>query len=168
MTATIRLATASDLDGAADLAMALGDSTSADITAWRAALRDDLEQPQRCLFIAEAGTTLLGEGRVRHFQPPPGAPASTAPAGYYLMGVGVLPAARRQGIARQLTLARMAWIASRSDTAWFFTEATNHASLALHASLGFREITRDFTYPGITFPAGTAILSAATLTQDHT
>jgi ribosomal protein S18 acetylase RimI-like enzyme len=167
MTPAIRLATLDDLDQAAELAMALGDSTNSDPATWKTALRDDIEQPSRCLFVAGTGTTLVGEGRIRHFQPPPGSPVNIAPAGYYLMGLGVLPAARRQGIGRRLTLARIAWAAACTDKLWFFTEAANHPSLALHTSLGFREVTRDFTYPGFTFPPGGAVLCVLSLTQNH-
>jgi len=44
--------------------------------------------------------------------------------------------------------------------AWYFTNARNEASLRLHRELGFREVTRDFSYPGVTFEGGVGILSS--------
>ena len=35
--------------------------------------------------------------------------------------------------------------------AWFVVNADNRASIDLHAPLGFREATRDFVQPGVTF-----------------
>jgi ribosomal protein S18 acetylase RimI-like enzyme len=160
---TVRLADKDDLDAASELAVALGDPSNGDPRIWRAALVDDLSRADRCLFVAEEDGTLVGEGRVRHFDPPTELGPNGAPAGYYLMGVGVLPFARHRGIGRDLTIARMAWTASRSRTLWFFTEVSNEGSLALHASLGFRQITRDFNYPGVSFPSGSGVLCCADL-----
>jgi ribosomal protein S18 acetylase RimI-like enzyme len=166
MATTVRLADETDLDAASQLAVALGDPSNGDAKRWRAALIDDLLQPDRCLFVADEDGTLVGEGRVRYVDPPNKPGPSGAPAGYYLMGVGVLPSARHRGIGRELTIARMAWTASRSRTIWFFTEITNEGSLALHASLGFRQITREFDYPGVPFPNQTGMLCCADLPYD--
>jgi len=46
------------------------------------------------------------------------------------------------------------------DEIWYFTNA---ASLLLHYRLGFREVTRDFTYPGVTFTGGVGVLCRACL-----
>ena len=70
----------------------------------------------------------------------------------------VEPGCRRQGIGYDLTLQRLKWIFESSDIAWYFANAENSASIALHASVGFEEITRDFQYPGVTFAGGVGIL----------
>jgi ribosomal protein S18 acetylase RimI-like enzyme len=64
------------------------------------------------------------------------------------------PAWRRRGLGRALTVARLEWLAERADVVWCFTGARNEASLALHEALGFREATRDFSFPGVTFQGG--------------
>jgi ribosomal protein S18 acetylase RimI-like enzyme len=97
--------------------------------------------------------------------PPPDPPANIAPAGYYLAGLLVAPAYRRRGIGERLTRARMAWVALRGTETWFFANAANRASLLLHQGLGFREVTRDFTYPGVTFTGGVGVLCRASLTR---
>jgi hypothetical protein len=60
----------------------------------------------------------------------------------------------------------MAWTAERATEIWFFANAANRASLLLHHGLGFREVTRDFTYPGVTFTGGTGVLCRAWLTAN--
>ncbi|WP_394274807.1 hypothetical protein [Luteococcus sp.] len=41
----------------------------------------------------------------------------------------------------------------------FFANTRNRASLALHARIGFREITRDFTIPTVSFAGGEGVLA---------
>jgi ribosomal protein S18 acetylase RimI-like enzyme len=64
------------------------------------------------------------------------------PAGCYLSGVLVDPAWRRQGIAAELTRARLRWAFARTDKVFYVTAADNIASLHLHAALGFQEMRR--------------------------
>jgi hypothetical protein len=54
-------------------------------------------------------------------------------------------------------------IAGRAPEAWYVTNARNHRSLRLHERLGFREVTRDFVFPGVTFEGGVGVLSRAEL-----
>jgi ribosomal protein S18 acetylase RimI-like enzyme len=121
----------------------------------------DLQAPNRRLFVAVAESQVVGYGRVAYFEPPDNPPANVAPAGYYLSGLLVSEAWRRHGLGERLTGARLSWIYRRASEAWYFTNARNRASLALHAKLGFVEITRDFIYPGITFEGGSGVLSRA-------
>jgi ribosomal protein S18 acetylase RimI-like enzyme len=118
----------------------------------------DPEWQYRLLLAAEVGDALVGFGRVVHFQPPPDSPADIAPAGWYLMGLVVTPAFRRRGIAAELTRRRLAWIAERAGEVFYFVNAQNRASIALHDGFQFEEVTRDFTYPGVTFKGGVGIL----------
>lgn len=126
---------------------------------WRRSFADDLHLMDRALFIARppAGEEIVGYGRIRFFEGDPDQ-ARVAPAGYYLSGVMVQPAYRRRGAARALTIARLDHLAKRADEAWYYTNLTNAASRALHASLGFQEVTTNFEYPGMTFEGGTGIL----------
>jgi RimJ/RimL family protein N-acetyltransferase len=90
---------------------------------------------------------IIGYARARLFEPEAQVPDDIAPPGYYLMGVFVVPNERRTGIGAALTQARLDWIANRAPTAWFFVNARNAASIALHERLGFEEVTRRFSFP---------------------
>ena len=68
------------------------------------------------------------------------------------------PILRRRGVGHALTLARLEWIATRSEKAYYFANDRNQASVDLHAVLGFVELTRDFHHPGAQFSEGTGIL----------
>jgi ribosomal protein S18 acetylase RimI-like enzyme len=106
-----------------------GEQFAADIT-------DDLRQ----MFAAKANGEVIAYGRVIMLAADEAAPGT--PAGYYLSGVLVAPAWRRQGIATALTQARLRWVFARTDEAFYVTGADNIASLCLHAALGFQEIKR--------------------------
>lgn len=80
------------------------------------------------------------------------------PTGWYLLGVVVAPPHRRRGIARELTRARIAWIAERADACFYFVRATNRASIDLHAPFGFDEVTRRFRCPRTGLEPGDGIL----------
>jgi ribosomal protein S18 acetylase RimI-like enzyme len=161
----VRPAAVADLPALARLAVAERAGPPAD---WQARFAADLADPDASLLLAQSGGQpggqVAGYGRARRFAPPPDAPANVAPAGYYLTGLLVSPACRRLGIGEQLTRARMAWVATRATEVWFFANAANAASLRLHQRLGFREVTRDFTYPGVTFTGGVGVLCRALLT----
>ena len=81
-----------------------------------------------------------------------------APRGYYLVGVSSPRPARRRGVGRALTEARLAWIGDRAREAWYFANVRNTASLELHRRLGFVEVTRSFWYPEVTFEGGEGVL----------
>ena len=97
------------------------------------------------------------------FRPGPDAPADTGPLGYYLTGVFVAPDRRHGGIGTALTQARLDWIGERADAAWFFANARNAASIELHRRFGFEEVSRRFSFPGLTFDGGEGILFRARL-----
>ena len=160
----IRPAAVADLPAAARLAV---DERGGEHTHWRARLAADLADQHACLLVAETDGRVLAYARARRFDPPPDAPANVAPAGYYLAGLLVAPEYRRRGLGERLTRARMAWTAARATEIWFFANAANRASLLLHQRLGFREVTRDFTYPGVTFTGGVGVLCRASLTADR-
>ena len=119
------------------------------------------------LLVAELGAEghegVVAYGRVRRFEPEPDAPENTAPPGWYLVGVIVDELWRRRGIAHALTEARLRWIGDRADEAWYFTNPVNRPSIDLHTAFGFREVTRDFHYPRVTFTGGVGVLFRARL-----
>jgi aminoglycoside 6'-N-acetyltransferase I len=84
-----------------------------------------------------------------------------APEGYYMGGLLVSTRWRRHGIAEALTRARMAWIFERASEAWYVTNARNTASLMRHAKLGFGEVRRDFSFPGVSCDGGVGVLGRA-------
>jgi ribosomal protein S18 acetylase RimI-like enzyme len=89
---------------------------------------------------------------------PAGAQAAETPDGWFLLGVMVADDWRRRGIGRAMTLPRLRWIAERADAAYYFTNASNQASIDLHRELGFIEIDPDFRAPGASFDGGRVIL----------
>jgi len=125
---------------------------------WRESLRRDLESPGQLLVVAESRDAIVGYGRARAFEPGPDAPVDSAPSGYYLAGVFVRPEQRARGIATALTRARLDWIRERAPEAWYFANARNTASIALHRRFGFEEVSREFSFPGLTFGGGEGIL----------
>jgi ribosomal protein S18 acetylase RimI-like enzyme len=120
--------------------------------------RADVRDPSVCLVVASIGDEICGFGRAARFEPAADAPADAAPAGWYLLGLIVRDRWRRHGIGARLTERRLDWIAERSDEAFYFVNARNRASLDLHERLGFREVTRAFSFPGATFQGGTGSL----------
>jgi ribosomal protein S18 acetylase RimI-like enzyme len=158
---TVRDAVESDMSGCVALARrALPERDAGD---WRDALRGDLGSPERHLSVAEMGNTIIGYGRAELFVPAADAPPGTAPRGYYLVGMYVHPGHRRHGAGTALTRSRLAWIAEHDREAWYFANARNAATVELHRRLGFREATRSFSFPGVTFDGGEGILFRAEL-----
>src|SRR5262245_3847322 len=121
-------------------------------------LEENVDGRYHLLLVADEGERLVGFGRVVYFQPPPDAPANIAPAGWYLMGLVVSPRFRRRGIGGELTRRRLEWIDGKADEVFYFVNAQNRASIALHEGFQFEELTRDFNYPGVTFTGGVGIL----------
>jgi GNAT superfamily N-acetyltransferase len=128
---TIRPAAIADLPGTARLAVAERGGEHAE---WQARFAADLPDPDACLLLAEAGGHVTAYGRARRFDPPRDAPASIAPAGYYLSGLLVAPAYRRRGIGEQLTRARMAWAATRHGDLVFRQRVRSPATSPTQAS----------------------------------
>ncbi|HEY3578267.1 MAG TPA: GNAT family N-acetyltransferase [Gaiellaceae bacterium] len=125
---------------------------------WSDSLSRDIENPEHHLVVAERSGAIVGYGRARLFEAEANAPADTAPSGYYLTGVFVTPNERRTGIGIGLTQARLEWISTRAEEAWFFANARNAISIALHERFGFKEVTRRFSFPGLAFDGGEGIL----------
>ncbi|OMH36816.1 GNAT family N-acetyltransferase [Tersicoccus sp. Bi-70] len=125
-----------------------------------ASVEEALADPDRLVLVAQAPDgDVVGWAKTHHWHhdDPP------APAGHYLGGVTVAESWRRQGIAVALTEHRMAWLEARTDVVWCVTNARNVASLALHAGLGFDEVTRGARFHTTTFDGGVGVLLCARL-----
>lgn len=139
----------------AEAIRALTVAASGRVLEWAEHLDGQLARPDRHVVVAVADGDPIGYGRAVRFDPSAFEPADvglqrpwTAPAGWYLSGVFVVPPWRRRGVARALVVERFAWLSERADEVYSFTDVRNLVSLAMHASLGFVEVTREFTYPG--------------------
>ncbi len=122
-------------------------------------LHGAIEDANRCIVVALVDDRLVGYAKTHLWPRADGA----APAGHYLSGIAVHPGARRLGGGMLLTQARLDWIAERTDRAFYFTNARNAASLALHARWGFVELTRAAELRGVPFDGGVGVLLAAAL-----
>ena len=111
------------------------------------------------LLVAERDGAIAGFGKAAFFTPAVGAPANSAPEGWYLTGVVVDPAHRRHGVGAALTVARLERLEALGARAvYYFANAQNRVSVDLHRAYGFEEVTRDFHHPGATFEGGVGIL----------
>ncbi len=127
---------------------------------WRSMFERTVAAEHQSLFVAEVGGVIAGYARIVLHEPPADAPESAAPAGYYLMGLVVGPGWRRRGVAEALTVARLTWAWPRTGRVFYFASASNPASLELHRKLGFVEVSRSFSFPGVEFADGSGVLCA--------
>ena len=137
---------------------------------WLESLGRTLERVRRgsaLLLVATATGEPIAYAKAERYVPAEPAPSNAAPGGWYLAGVVVRPARRRLGIGAALTEARLDWIAGRAATAYYFANERNRASIDLHATLGFREIARDFHHPHARFEGGAGILFACGVSHRH-
>ena len=130
------------------------------VEAFRRALEADPERGAALVLVATLDDALVAYGKA-HFHA--GASGGESPHGWYLSGVIVDPRVRRRGIGGRLTAQRLAWIARQSDWAYYFANARNRASIALHAGFGFAEIARGPEFCGVAFTGGEGVLFAVNL-----
>lgn len=97
----------------------------------------------------------------------PVAQGGDAPTGWYLTGLLVDPAARRRGLATQLTRERLERLSAVTSNVWYFTNVRNAVSTVLHERLGFRLQTHEFTIPGVTFEGGQGALYFCQLAEEE-
>ena len=126
-----------------------------------------LIQSEGCgvLLVVQCGDRLVGYGQTSWFECPPEVPPKSAPSGWYLLGLLVTPTFRRHGIGTELTRRRLQWIAERASEAFYFANAQNPVTIALHKRFGFAELTRDFVFPHATFSGGVGILYRVDLSK---
>lgn len=130
-----------------------GDATEQWIESFERSLGDD----DHLVLVAHSGRGVVGYGKATRLELPH---ETNAPSGWYLTGIVVDPVVRRRGVGAALTQARITELQRRGvHNIWFFANARNQVSLALHEQLGFREVSRDFTIPGVTFDCGHGVLA---------
>jgi ribosomal protein S18 acetylase RimI-like enzyme len=151
----VRPLQAEDVERCAELAV---HRNGLDIGTWRGSFEGSLNREDRQTFVALRRGRVIGYASITWMNPVADGGAN-APEGWYLTGVVVDPLVRRRGVGKRLTQARLEWLAGRTDRVWYFATALNHCSLDLHTALGFREVTRDFSIPGVIFSGGEGILS---------
>lgn len=121
---------------------------------------DFWRQTGQPIFVAEFQGRVIGGARLTWLTPTADG-GHGAPDGWYLNGMGVDSEFRRRGLGRALTRARCDWAWARGEVVYFVVNSSNRASMDLHRELGFRELTRDFAMPGVTFTDGEGVLFAA-------
>ncbi|MFH1501636.1 MAG: GNAT family N-acetyltransferase [Candidatus Eisenbacteria bacterium] len=127
-------------------------------------LISECERGDPCIvLVALVGSEVVGFGKAKLIALPDDVNAGIAPEGWYLTGVVVDPAHRRRGVGRRLTRERLKLLASRSDTAYYFANARNGASIALHREFGFVEVARGPLIMGETFEGGEGVLLRVSL-----
>lgn len=147
----VRLARPGDIAGVTSLSVA---RDGGDPAARAERLRRHIDSTNSALHVGVVHGTVVGYGLIRELT----FAERTAPDGFYLGGVVIDPAWRRQGLAYALTAARLSWARERTDVVWYFANEHNRASIALHDRFGFEEHSRDFSVPGVTFTGGEGIL----------
>lgn len=152
---TIRAVTPDDVPDCADL-LRLRDAGACQ--RWEDRITSHLDDGEP-LFLAEYAREVIGYARLS-WQTPVAQGGYGAPDGYYLSGMIVHPRFRRRGVGRGLTRARTAWTKARLERAFFVVNAANRASMDLHRELGYYELTRDFSFPGVCFVGGQGVLFA--------
>ena len=161
---TIRLARASDADAVGRIS---ADRESRDpaeeIAAVERELRDDSIGRSRVLLVAEMDGSIVGFGKAHYRKGEMALPEGGLPEGWYLSGIVVDSRFRRMGVGARLTAARMRWIAERGSAAYYFANAKNRVSIALHEGFGFVEIARAPAFGSESFVGGEGILFKAEL-----
>lgn len=119
----VRVATEKDLSEIAEIA---ADREGEPLENWQHSIRRSFESSAAnlaLLVVAGIQGRTAGFGKAGYFVPPNASPPNVAPEGWYLTGLVVRPAYRRQGHGSRLTIARLEWIADRADRL-LFTSAT--------------------------------------------
>ncbi|MFP5417066.1 MAG: N-acetyltransferase family protein [Actinomycetes bacterium] len=124
---------------------------------WTAQHERRFDDERHTLVVAEYRGEIIGYGWLSWLTPTADG-GRNAPDGWYLSGVVVSPDFRRRGLGRRLTQARIEWALAHGGAVHYVVAARNHASRTLHSSLGFQEITTDFTLPGVVFGNNDGIL----------
>jgi ribosomal protein S18 acetylase RimI-like enzyme len=133
--------------------------------AFRRALQDGEAGRSLLVLVAEFDGNVIGFGRARYLGEGDAVGAGASPKGWYLTGVVVDPPFRRGGVGSKLTGERLRWIAARSRFAYYFSNARNRVSIALHERFGFTEIARGAEFAGVSFVGGEGILFRVDLEQ---
>jgi ribosomal protein S18 acetylase RimI-like enzyme len=156
----IRRAQAQDAPACARLQVTDDDARPRGLLSDRArAMVRSLQRPDRWLWVACAGGEIVGFARLARLAATD--PGAAPPEGLYLGGVSVSPECRRRGVGRALTRTRLehAFAEQGVERVWYFANARNEASIALHAEFGFVEAQRPMRFAPIEFVGGVGVLS---------
>ena len=160
----VRAATAEDAEAIGRIsAEREGAKPESHIAAVRRSLEDESLHDSSLVLVAELDGQIVGFGKVHYLGSKGASDTDGLPEGWYLTGVVVRPDLRRRGIGSRLTSARMRWVAERSSRVYYFANARNRVSIALHDSCGFVEIARAARFGDVTFVGGEGILFKAEL-----
>lgn len=155
----VRRARRDDIDTLARLAAEReGDTVAIHAASFESAIANAESEPTCLVLAAEIASRIVGFGKARYLGARDLPAGDPAPEGWYLTGVVVDPAFRRLGAGFALTAERLRWIAEHADVAYYFANARNRVSLALHERFGFVEIARAPIIAGVTFTGGEGIL----------
>jgi GNAT superfamily N-acetyltransferase len=149
-----------DVDDATAASLLAARLVGGSAASWRVKFAQDVTEHDKLLVVARVGGQLVGYGRAEYWAREQDALPRIAPTGWYLSGLLVEPIHRGHGIGAALIATRLGWLAERTDRVWYFTNARNSVSLRLHDAAGFREVTRDFEFPGVSFEGGSGILAS--------
>lgn len=158
----VRPAVDADLTACAELIVT---RTGGPVDQRRGRLEADLGNPDRYTAVAEINGEVVGYGAVIRHQASPTDPPTTAPDGYYLIGLIVASDWRRHGLGDLLTQDRIRWTTERADEIYTFVNLANGPILDLTRRFGFTEVTRDFTFPNAPLEPGTCVLLRAGLSR---
>jgi GNAT superfamily N-acetyltransferase len=157
----VRVAVATDAADLEHVELLSGRRTA---EAWRQRIARYADDPRRLMLVGHLDGRFAGTAEAVWLDEDP---ESGAPAGFVLAGVNVLESSRRHGVGLALTRRRLAWIAERAATAWYFASSANHASIAMHADLGFVEVLRAPRIHGVDFASGEGVLLRSDLVVAH-
>jgi ribosomal protein S18 acetylase RimI-like enzyme len=163
---TVRPARAHDTDALGRIsAEREGGEADEHAAAFRRALEDDEAGHGLKVLVAELNGDVIGFGKTRYLDEERGAGAGATPEGWYLTGVVVDPRFRRRGVGSRLTAERLRWISERSGVAYYFSNARNRVSIALHERFGFTEVARGPEFAGVSFVGGEGVLFRVDLSR---
>lgn len=147
-------------DAAACARLQVTDADAPAVPDRASAMVRSLERPDCWLWVAGAENGVVGFARLARLTPAD--PETAPPGGLYLGGVSVSPDARRRGIGRELTRVRLAhaFQALEAERVWYFANARNASSIALHAEFGFTEVERPMRFAPVAFAGGVGVLFA--------
>jgi len=127
----------------------------------RRLLEDSRGDRSRLVLVATLGDRVIGFGKARYLRSEGRTSVGETPDGWYLTGVIVDSEHRRRGVGARLTAERLSWIADRDDAAYYFANARNRVTVALHEGFGFVEVARGAEFGGVSFTGGEGVLFKA-------
>jgi ribosomal protein S18 acetylase RimI-like enzyme len=133
----IRKAQSNDMTACALL---ISSHVSGNLEEWQSQFEQDLANPQRLFLVATADHSVVGYGHATFHSATLEDEAESSPTGYFLSGLLVAPAYRRQGIGELLTVARIDDLRQVTNTIYYRAEPDNLSTIDLHSRLGFKKM----------------------------